>query len=1106
MSIEQLSKNDIKDIFTNTVYKRGVGYYREGRVRDLYHDPVRNIWSATVRGSKSYKVTIEEDEFGINSECNCPAYGQYWEPCKHIAAVMLKIHDQEQNVFSTSDTSGRSNFLTEARRKQVEEVRRRQSEYEKLQEERMAVYVTQLTNQFIQTVSGFSQEGLKEERAKHPLMVDWIVKIQKPYFTSMQFLNIEMKVGQKRTYVVKKIKDFLHAIERHIQYPFTKNFTYDPMEQMFTAADQEIISLLDEAVKYEELYRELQPSYYQTSNQQDERGLNIPPMLSDQLLNLLNTASTQFEINGQVYQQMILHHHELPVSIRLDKGKTSGFQMDLTELRTMTYLNLYGYMIKDQHIYKLAPDQQILIKELTQLINKANKHVIPIANEQMETFISHAVPVIGKSAKLEISDNVAGQIVKLPLQAKVFIDLIDEFLSVIVEFHYGEHKINPFQQVTQTKTGPIIMREADKEHAIMDVVESSSLNCNVIGLYAEGEEEIFEFLYEVLPRLEGKAEIFLTNAVKSLVLSERPSPVTNIEVNASGNLLEINFDIEGINREQIQSIMQSVMEKKKYYRLPDGAFVPLEAEEFQMIQTIMNEFQIKPQQLQQEAIKLPVYRGMQLDDIMNKEDGGNAKYGRQFHRLLSRLKNPEELDCKIPKSIQAELRDYQYYGYQWLRTLRYYHLGGILADDMGLGKTLQSIAFILSIFEENRDVKPALIVAPASLVYNWKNEFQKFAPTLTAEVLIGTPQERVDKLQNQPLPNVWITSYPTLRQDSEFYNEHQFSILILDEAQIIKNYLTKTAKAVREIQAETVIALSGTPIENSVDELWSIFQTVMPAFFPNQKLFRQLEPEKIARMIRPFLLRRVKKDVVKELPDKIETVHYSELTKQQKKLYLAYLERIRQETKESLETDGYQKSQIKILAGLTRLRQLCCHPSLFLEDYHEDSGKLEQLMEIVEPAVENGRRILIFSQFTSMLSFIKEKLQKLGIEFFYLDGQIKPKDRVDMVDQFNQGTGDVFLLSLKAGNTGLNLTGADTVILYDLWWNPAVEEQAAGRAHRIGQKNVVQVIRLITQGTIEEKIFELQQTKKELIDTVLNSGDQAMTKLTEQEIRKILNI
>jgi SNF2 family DNA or RNA helicase/uncharacterized Zn finger protein len=1100
MSIGQLSKSNIRSLFTTPVYKRGLNYYLENRVKDLCYDSDRNMWTATVRGSTSYEVKLEADEFGVSPTCNCPAYDQYWQPCKHIAAVMLKISDQ--------DLDDESAFLAESRYKQEEDTRRRQFELKKTQEERQSTYVKQLTNQFIQTISGFLQADSKEERTKQLLMVDWIVKTQQSYSYSVStpFLSIEMRVGQKRTYIVKKIKEFLNAIVHHTQYSFTKSFTYYPTEQMFTATDYEIISLLHEAVKYEETYQQLQSSSYRTSNQQDDRGLIIPPMLADQLLSLLNDGSTQFEINGQVYQQLILHHDELPVSIYLDKGNTSGFQMDLSELQTMNYLDLYGYVIQDQHFYKLTPDQQVLIKELTQLIKNANKHIIPIANEQIGTFISQALPAIEKSAKLEISNKVSNQIVKLSLQAKAYVDLVDNLLHVEVEFHYGEHTLNPFQQVPQTKEGPIIMREANKEQAIMDVLESSPLKLNINELYTEKEEKIFEFLYETLPKLEGKSEIFLTNAVRSLFLPEKPSPVTNIEVNPAGNLLEINFSMDGIDQEEIYNIVQSVIEKKKYYRLPNGSFVPLEEEAFQTIQTIMHEFQIKPQQLQQESIKLPLYRGIQLDELMNKEDGANAKYGRQFHRLLNRLKDPEELDCEIPQSLQAELRDYQYYGFQWLRTLRYYRLGGILADDMGLGKTLQSIAFILSLFEEKQDVKPALIVAPASLVYNWKNEFQKFAPTLAVGVLSGTPQERIDKLQHQPLPNVWITSYPTLRQDGEFYHEHHFSTLILDEAQSIKNHLTKTAKAVREIQAETVIALSGTPIENSIDELWSIFQTVMPAFFPSQKLFRQLEPEKIAKMIRPFLLRRMKQDVVKELPDKIETVQYSGLTNKQKKLYLAYLEKIQQETKESLETDGFQKSQIKILAGLTRLRQLCCHPSLFLEDYHEDSGKLEQLMEVLESAVENGRRILIFSQFTSMLSIIKEKLQNLGIEHFYLDGQTKPKNRVDMVDQFNQGTGDVFLLSLKAGNAGLNLTGADTVILYDLWWNPAVEEQAAGRAHRIGQKNVVQVIRLITQGTIEEKIYELQQSKKELIDTVLHSGDQAMTKLNEQEIRKILNL
>lgn len=397
-------------------------------------------------------------------------------------------------------------------------------------------------------------------------------------------------------------------------------------------------------------------------------------------------------------------------------------------------------------------------------------------------------------------------------------------------------------------------------------------------------------------------------------------------------------------------------------------------------------------------------------------------------------------------------------------------------------------------------------MAPASLVYNWKNEFKKFAPSLTVEVMIGNPQERMEKLQSDMVPNVWITSYPTLRQDIDYYNQVEFGTLILDEAQAIKNHITKTAKAVREIQAKTKFALSGTPIENSIDELWSIFQAIIPDFFPNQKAFRQLEQAKVAKMIRPFLLRRVKKDVLNDLPDKIETEVYSELTKQQKELYVAYLEKIQNEAKESIQEEGFQKSRIKLLAGLTRLRQLCCHPSLFVENYKGDSGKLQQLMEIVDHAIENGRRLLIFSQFTSMLSIIRDQFTKAGLEYFYLDGQTAPKERVKMVDQFNEGNANVFLISLKAGNTGLNLTGADTVILYDLWWNPAVEEQAAGRAHRIGQKNVVQVIRLISQGTIEEKIYELQQNKRELIKTVIETGDQAVSKITEEEIREILGI
>ncbi|MGG5252522.1 SNF2 helicase associated domain-containing protein [Neobacillus sp. SM06] len=1104
-----LTERTIKDLVTDAIYRRGNSYFRQGRVRDLFFDFSRGIWHAKVKGSKTYKVEVRINEDGIEGDCNCPAFDQYWHPCKHITAVLLEILDSESSNSEDSETY--SMYVRQQERdqeRQRELMKERQRELIKQQQERQNQYVKQLTEQFIQSFALSRQETVDSapNRPKEPLLVEWICKITKPYYTGKPMISIEMKVGLKRPYVVKKIKEFLKTIQAQNQYVFTKNFTYDPTEHKFIEEDEEIIQLLQNALKQEEIYQELQSSHFYYASSTDERYLILSPMIADEVLRLLEKGNVRFENRDNAFDQIELRDSELPLALQLDKGKQAGFQLDLSEFLFLDYLEHYGYVLKDNVFNKLTIKQQAIIKEVTQLVAKTNNPLLPIDQNQIEPFLTHVAPKINTVGNLKIASSISNQIMKFPLEAKVFVDHVDGLLHVSLEYHYGENKIDPFEPSNENNgKSTIIVRDAEKEQAIMDLMESADLKFNGELLYVNEEEGMFDFLFETLPQLEDKAEIYLTNRVKSVIFPKEHAPVTTVDVDSSGNWLDISFTMDGIGEEDIQNILQNAVEKKKFYRLPNGAFVSLETEEFQTIQNIMAEFHLKPSHLKKDSLKLPLYRGMQLEELAGQNQG-NVKYGKQFRRLLNRIKNPEELEFEVPESLHAELRDYQNYGFQWLSMLKFYQFGGILADDMGLGKTLQSIAFLLSEKERTKQVKPALIVAPASLIYNWKNEFQKFAPSLSVEVVAGAPQERMDMLQQAAVPDVWITSYPTLRQDIEHYAKHAFHTMILDEAQTIKNYATKAAKAVRDIQTETCFALSGTPIENSVDELWSIFQTIMPDFFPSQKVFRQLEPEKIAKMIRPFLLRRVKKDVLKELPDKIETVDYSELSKEQKALYLAYLERIQAETKESLQGEGFQKSRIKILAGLTRLRQLCCHPSLFLENYQGDSGKLEQLMEIVGNAVENGRRLLIFSQFTSMLSIIRLALADAGLSFFYLDGQTPSKERVQMVDQFNQGEATVFLLSLKAGNTGLNLTGADTVILYDLWWNPAVEEQAAGRAHRMGQKNVVQVIRMIAQGTIEEKIYELQQNKRELIETLIQPGDQALSRLTEEDIREILSI
>lgn len=1081
-----MTKDDIKDMFPAEVYRRGHRYYQEGRVQII--DYFGNNWITNVRGSKSYKVLIQEDGDVIETNCSCPAFEKYWNPCKHVAAALLEIYERESRNSSRLTSSQ----LFEERRKKEQE-RRQLYEEQRLKN---------LTNHFIRVFANEQQKNaVAGSHQRQLLTVEWILKIH-THYSVKDHLTLEMKLGPKRIYVLRKIKDLLRAVNKKEPFIFTKTFAYEPLQHAFHTEDMEIIEILQRIVKHEDDYEQFQPVFSMSSGSADGRALKIPSMMVDELLIKLEKVDCHFENGNEQFDKISVETSELPFTMELGKSQLGRFQLDFSNYMTATFLDFYGYLVNGNIFYKLTPTQITLMQELKNWRIQAKNTIMTIDSDQIEPFMSNVVPSLDRNAKLTIDKKVSSQIAKFPLEAKMFVDREDDKLHVTLEYHYGEHTIHPFQKEKPASSGPILIRDMEKEQRMMDVLEATPLQFNGKVLHIEGEEEIYDFLFRTVPQLEGIVDIFLTNAVKSLILPDKAAPETNIDIDSTGNLLEVSFDMEGIDEKEIANILRYAIEKKRFYRLPSGAFVSLETEEFQAVQHIFREFKPHPSQLTENSIRLPLYRGMQMSEVT---EGDKVKYGKHFRRLLNRLKHPEELEFDLPEGLQAELRDYQQSGFQWLKTLSYYRFGGILADDMGLGKTLQSIAFILS--EKGRnDVGPSLIVAPASLVYNWRNEFRKFAPSLKVEVLVGTPQERMEFMKSAAEADVWITSYPTLRQDIEEYKPKEFNAFILDEAQAIKNSATKTAKAVREIRAVTRFALSGTPIENSMDELWSIFQTIMPDFFPSLKDFRQIPPEKVAKMVQPFILRRLKKDVLKELPEKIETVHYSELTKQQKELYLAYLEQIKTETIDSLEGEGFQKSRMKILAGLTRLRQLCCHPSLFLEDYQGDSGKLDQLMEIVSTALANGKRPLIFSQFTSMLEIMQESFRKTGVKFFYLDGQTKPKDRVEMVDQFNEGEGDLFLISLKAGNTGFNLTGADTVILYDLWWNPAVEEQAAGRAHRMGQKNVVQVIRLITEGTIEEKIYELQQNKKELIDTVIQPGEQNITTMTEQEIREILNI
>jgi SNF2 family DNA or RNA helicase len=769
-------------------------------------------------------------------------------------------------------------------------------------------------------------------------------------------------------------------------------------------------------------------------------------------------------------------------------------------------MEAYGLVLHEGTMLKLQADLCNRLSELQQMLESSLRHQIQIPTEQLESFMEKIIPGLMKLGRVTIGQAVSDRIVQPALKARLYLDRVKDRLLAGLEFQYGDIIINPLDaNVRNRGSERILMRDREQEERILELMERGSFIKTESGFFMDGEDAEYDFLAHIVPQLDKLVEIYATTAVKARVHTGHTAPKVKVNLVERTDWLEFRFEMEGIPESDIRNVLKSLEEKRKYYRLPDGALLPLESAEFQEIIRFMNEAGIRNMDVKGTTIRLPVVRGLHLMD--SPEKGHAVKLGNPFRQLLDNMRNPDNLDFPVPSHLTPVLRDYQKYGFQWMKTLANYRFGGILADDMGLGKTLQSIAFIVSVLPEIREQKlPAFIVCPASLLYNWRNELKHFAPEIRAVIADGSRAERGRVLKDVSELDVIITSYPLLRKDMDLYQEQWFHTLILDEAQTFKNHTTQTAQSVKAIKAQHRFALTGTPVENRIEELWSIFDVVFPELFTGRKAFNELTRDAVAKRVRPFLLRRLKTDVLGELPDKIESLQASELLPEQKKLYVAYLAKLQKETLKHLSKDDFQKNRIKILAGLTRLRQLCCHPALFVEGYDGGSAKFEQLLEIIEECRSSGKRMLVFSQFTEMLGLIRRELGDQGIPHFYLDGKTPASERAELCSRFNEGERDLFLISLKAGGTGLNLTGADTVILYDLWWNPAVEQQAADRAHRIGQKNVVQVIRLVTQGTVEDKMYELQLRKKNLIDEVVQPGQEALSNLTEQEIREILMI
>lgn len=582
----------------------------------------------------------------------------------------------------------------------------------------------------------------------------------------------------------------------------------------------------------------------------------------------------------------------------------------------------------------------------------------------------------------------------------------------------------------------------------------------------------------------------------------------------SGGLLDLNITTDDVSGKELLDILKNYQLKKKYYRLKNGEFVDLQEQNLEMLAELMKTLQLFPKEFVKGKMHIPAYRTLYLDQMLENNESIYSNRDRHFREIVKGFKTIKDADFEEPESLSGIMRNYQKNGYKWLRTLEAWKFGGILADDMGLGKTLQVIAVLLAAKEEKQS-GTSLVVAPAALVYNWGEELERFAPSLNVVLVTGNQAERQKKLMEYRNADVLVTSYDLLKRDIDQYDQKEFLYEIIDEAQYIKNHTTAAAKAVKVVNSRIRYALTGTPIENRLSELWSIFDYLMPGFLYGYDTFKkemetpivkngdEAAMARLQKMVSPFILRRLKEDVLKDLPEKLEEIRYVKFEDTQQKLYDAQVLHMKEKLA-SQDEGEFNKNKLWILAELTKLRQICCSPSLCFENYRGESAKADACMQLIQSAIDGGHRMLLFSQFTSMLAILQDKLEKEGIEYFIITGETSKPKRQELVKKFNAGKTPVFLISLKAGGVGLNLTGADVVIHYDPWWNLAVQNQATDRAHRIGQTKKVTVYKLIARNTIEEKIQKLQETKRDLAEQIIGGEMGQLGSMSREDLLELL--
>ena len=1094
-----ISKESIQSMTDTGTYVRGRNLYKEDdfQVFEVFEDGPYDEIYANVKGSggKRYIVNVTVDlrlDEIVDFQCECAAYKSYAGLCKHCVAAALKYQNEHTQQKTLADYGFPIQEVEKKSQGKKKQVRHTTPELKEL-----------LKQKEIQKNLLYLQGENWGKVHLEPIMTLYTDGIQ-----------LEFKIGMTQMYVVKDIFALVQRIQGRENYKYGKKLEFVHAEEMFDAQSRSYVEFLK---KWTRENRERYMSYssyygYYGYMEPKSRELNLDGSDLDGFLDNLGEEGILCGFVGKNKEYYYLKEEALERKLRIS-GSEDGITVELQGILGYRTRNFYVCFEKGG-IYRVAREKYEPVEEFLECLEYVQKGKVFVEKADIPAFCSGLLPELKKAFRCECKNFDEQLYAPMQAECKVYLDKKDgDLITLKAVACYSNKEYSVYDDKTDMP-----QRDLMSEMKVRNVVNQYSNaydNIHKMMVLSHDEELLYELLTEGIARLQEVAEVFVSDALKRVNVVNAPS--VTVGVSLSGDLLELQLTTDEMSREELIEMLSKYNRKRKYYRLKSGDFVQVQDSGVENLLELRDGLQLTEKQLKQEVVQLPRYRALFMDAQLKNSRDLKTVRDINFRNLIKNMKTIEDNDFKIPEELEAVLREYQKTGFLWIKTLKYNGFGGILADDMGLGKTLQVISFLLSEYADGieEEKRHTLIVTPASLIYNWKNEFETFAPILPVRVVAGTAKEREKIIKEISKHDILITSYDLLKRDLEHYQDLNFHYQVIDEAQFIKNQGTQVAKAVKEIKASFRLALTGTPIENRLSELWSIFDYLMPGFLFSAQRFREEFENKIIKeqdekalnriqkMTAPFILRRLKKDVLKDLPEKTEESRLIPLEGEQQKLYDAHVKRLQMILQDKSEED-FRGSKLQILAELTKIRQICCDPGLIFEGYKGEAVKLDLCVRMIQNAVANGHKILLFSQFTTMLERIQERLQKEKITFYTLTGAVNKEKRRLLVDAFQTDDTSVFCISLKAGGTGLNLTAADIVIHYDPWWNVAAQNQATDRAHRIGQKNMVNVYKLITKGTIEEKIVKLQEKKQELADQILTGEAVGTASFSKEELLSLL--